>query len=592
MQEYLYTHTSTEATTGYFSCEPHPRPELGEALRYISRHPRDSFMRRHLLSRLINVSSAEVRALLELTFSPGDIPLPVQSLLEELALLHGEQSPASKDSLPGSDIGDVKSDAQSPLIFLRWSLLPDRELQKRWRTLFWENIRHHRALPKAKESGLPPLYPDQEEALSEPSRLLPGLSRAFTAPFSTHIATVHKGYLRLPENAYPIKKRPEARETAELAEQRLKALEILAGPEMRHTASLSPIALLRPWNMRLSLRQGRHDIQLHGQATTYGRGLALEDARASCLMEMVERASSYLSIEEDRVLNISEPTPLRSGSRSIIMDLFGKAVDPADFPSEVPYNDEELCWIRGVKSDNSEIFVPIQMAGLFCNLDEIDLSDAPGSTGIATGNTLEEAKLAALLEVIERDAEATTPFAKSSCFVLEADPALDPVVAALLADYKARGINVQFQDITGPLGIPVYQCFVMSTKGVISRGYGAGLSSRKAVISALTETPFPYPDGGPSGPLLRKLPVRQLHELPEYSLTSTAANVAMLEELLALNGRMPVYINLTNKGLDFPVVRALIPGMELGSDSDGFSRVPWRLYSNYLRLFDEKNEPH
>ena len=588
MQKYQYTHTSTEATTGYFSCEPYPRPGLEEALQYMVRHPLDSFMRRYLLSRLIDISLAEIQSVFEFAFPPGNMPLPARALLEEIALLRGENLPFEEACPSGSD--EDTTYPRSSLIFLRWKNLPDRELQEPWRALFRENIRQHRTLPEPQKCGLPPLYPMHEDALSDALRRLPGLSGTFMTPFSVHISTVFSRYCKLPDTAYPVKERPEASETAELAEQRLRSLGILAGAEMRHTASLSPIALLRPWNMELRLRQGRHDIRLQGQATTYGRGLALADARASCLMEMVERASSYLSIKEDRILNLRERNTLQGGSRSHVLESFGRAVDPADFPSEISYNDEDLCWMRGVQADGSDILVPVQMAGLFCNLDEVDLSDAPGSTGIATGNTLDEAKLAALLEVIERDAEATTPFAKSGCFALEADSTKDPLMARLLEDYRARGINVQFQDLTGPLGVPVFQCFVMSPKGVISRGYGAGLSSRRAIISALTETPFPYPDGGPSGPMLRKLPVRQLHELPEYSLASTAATVAMLEELLTRNGRMPAYVDLTRDGLDFPVVRALVPGMEPGSDSDGFSHVPWRLYHNYLSLFDERRE--
>ena len=78
------------------------------------------------------------------------------------------------------------------------------------------------------------------------------------------------------------------------------------------------------------------------------------------------------------------------------------------------------------------------MAGLFCNLDEVRLFDTPGSTGLATGNTMEEAKVAALLEIMERDAEAVTPFSKTNCFSLGAG---DARVAALLADYAARGIK-------------------------------------------------------------------------------------------------------------------------------------------------------
>ena len=125
----------------------------------------------------------------------------------------------------------------------------------------------------------------------------------------------------------------------------------------------------------------------------------------------------------------------------------------------------------------------------------------------------------------------------------------------------------------------------MSPKGAIARGHGAGLSARRAVISALTETPFPYPDGGPSGPILRKLPVRNLHELPDYSLSTPDRNLAMLEDLLRRNHRPPVYVDLTRADLGFPVVRAFIPGLELAADSDVFSRVPLRLYDNYLKMF-------
>ncbi|MDL2216758.1 YcaO-like family protein, partial [Desulfovibrio sp. OttesenSCG-928-M14] len=123
--------------------------------------------------------------------------------------------------------------------------------------------------------------------------------------------------------------------------------------------------------------------------------------------------------------------------------------------------------------------------------------------------------------------------------------------------------------------------FVMGPKGTLARGYGAGLSGAQAALSALTETPFPYPDGGPSGPMLRKLPTRLLHELPDYSLASPAANLALLEELLISNNRPPAYVTMTRRGLDFPVVRALVPGMQLSADSDAFSRVPLRLYMSH-----------
>jgi len=572
MMRYTYTHTSTEATTGYFSCEPTPVPSLGDALAHLAARPLDDFMRRHLITRISSLPVEVLDGALQEVFPDGGITPPIQALLKELALLN-----PSWAAHPIFAEYRLTSDAEeSSLIFLRWNRLPDKDLHRAWGEIFNANTRGHRALKSPQEIGLAPLY----TALNPD---LPGQSQAFSAPFSVSLPELHARFCADLAADAPPYQRPPAADTAALAEERLYCLGIIAGQEMRHTASLSPVALLRPWNIRLRVSCGRHEHTLEGQAKTYGRGLSLADARASCLMEMVERASVYLSVSNDSIEGRAHPTPVRLARLSELRDQGHKALEPNDFPLEVPYSDAPLYWMQGETPAGEPVQVPVQMAGLFCNLDEIALFDAPGSTGIATGCSPEEAKLAAVLEILERDAEATTPFSKASCFTLEADN--DPFLAALLADYKARGINIQFQDLTGPLGVPVYKCFVMSAKGTIAAGHGAGLSARRAIVAALTETPFPYPDGGPSGPPLRKLPVKTLHELPDYSLPNPAQNLAMLEELLRQNNRPPVYVDLTRADLAFPVVRCFIPGLELTADRDGFSRVPYRLFSNYLRLF-------
>lgn len=586
---YRYQHTATEATTGYFSCEPDPVPPLREALIYLAEHPLDDFMRRHLLNRLTALSAEEMKRLLLQAFPAGNLPEGIQALLQELAVVN----PAQFASLAAAD--DAASNGATSLIFLRWRALPDRKLQQEWGRLFSANIRDHRILKNEILSALAPLYPEAGQPPSSSdggkpeikTRATPGQREVFQDTFSVQMQSLHKEHAAaLPENA-PAYQRPPASETSRIAEERLSALGIIAGQEMRHTASLSPVALLRPWHIRLAVRNGSLDYTLDGQATTYGRGLSVADARASCLMEMVERASVYLSVADGHVTDRVSPMPLIRGTRTEILSRFGSALDPNDFPLEVTYEDAPLHWVKGQScgssSENGDMYVPVQMVGLFCNLDEVSLFEALGSTGIATGCTLAEAKIAALLEIFERDAEATTPFSKDNCFLLEAEKNTDPIIAALLADYAARGISVQFQDITGPMGVPVFQCFVTSPKGAIARGYGAGLSARRAVISALTETPFPYPDGGPSGPALRKLPRKALHELPDYSLPDPQSCLALLEELLVVNGRAPVYVDVSRKGLEFPVVRAFIPGMELNADTDAFSRVPVRLYANWRK---------
>ena len=575
---YIYTHTSTEATTGYFSCEPSPPPFLSEALAHLAAHPLDDFMRRHLIAKVNGLPPQELTEALRELYPHNAFPQAILTLLEEFSLLNpalAERLPSPGSAASGGQDRDAEDGTS--LIFQRWGRLPDREAQRAWGAVFDANMRGHRALQSPDEIGLAPLYRD-----AVPESSLPGLRSVFTAPFTVSLPEIHAAW-KARTDGQTAYQRPPSAATAALAEERLARLGVIAGPEMRHTASLSPIALLRPWNIRLHVRCGRHEHTLEGQGTTYGRGLSLADARASCLMEMVERASMYFSVSDGGIEDRAAPTPLRRARRSELLHEDLAALDPNNFPLEVPYEDSPLYWLQGASAAGTPVYVPAQMAGLFCNLDEIALFDAPGSTGIATGCTLEEAKLAAILEILERDAEATTPFSKASCFTLEADD--DSFIAALLADYKARGINVQFQDLTGPLGVPVYKCFVMSPKGAIAAGHGAGLSARKALVSALTETPFPYPDGGPSGPLLRKLPLLKLEDLPDYSLPAPAAALAMLEDLLERNDRPPIYADMTHAGLAFPVVRCCIPGLELAADRDGFSRVPYRLYQNYLRLF-------
>jgi len=47
----------------------------------------------------------------------------------------------------------------------------------------------------------------------------------------------------------------------------------------------------------------------------------------------------------------------------------------------------------------------------------------------------------------------------------------------------------------------------------------------------------------------------------------------------------PIYIDLTREDVGLPVVKALVPGLELIADFDGFSRVSPRLFRNYLRAW-------
>ncbi|MBI5897456.1 MAG: hypothetical protein HZB24_16075, partial [Desulfobacterales bacterium] len=87
---------------------------------------------------------------------------------------------------------------------------------------------------------------------------------------------------------------------AATALERLSRAGVTVGTEMRHEASLSPIALLRSWQLSHTVDCGRHHYRFAGEQISYGRGLALAEARVACVMEVVERASTYATIAGGR----------------------------------------------------------------------------------------------------------------------------------------------------------------------------------------------------------------------------------------------------------------------------------------------------
>jgi ribosomal protein S12 methylthiotransferase accessory factor YcaO len=429
-------------------------------------------------------------------------------------------------------------------------------------------MNEHHPLPSPTQAGLP--LPCKPAGLGEQEASQPG------------IETLRERIIANPLPETP--PRPMPGETARIGLERLERFGVVQGPLQRHEASLSPVALLRQWRLEIEVKNGRHDYTLSGTQTAYGRGLALEDAMASYVMEMVERKSSFASLAKGKTNGYRREHDIAHGNFSTLRKGAEQVLDPNTLALDIPYQDEPLYWIRAERNGpegRESVLVPAQCVFLFCNLDEIQLFSGLGSTGLASGNSLEEAKVSALLEIIERDHESVTPFDPRQCFTMETR---DPSLAELLLRYRQQGIHLQFQDLTSSMEIPCCKCFVMDRTNRIVKGCGASLNAAKALLSAMTETPFPFPAGPASAPGLEGLLRVPMDALPDYSTGNPAGDLALLEAVLAAHGFHPLYVDLTRKDIDLPVVRAIVPGMEVGADVDWYSRVRPRLFRNYTRM--------
>lgn len=544
---YNYERAYTRSSTGYFKCIPAEKLTLNEALALLPCRPFDTFLHQYALDLL---RESDLKDLCD--FEP-ESPF-LAALFLEAAILrengctikNGQKQAASRLQL------------FSPLLILWESQLPE--------VFFLEEIRANfeqgatLKLDEIQKRLKPEHYPQNAE--------IPFCSLKIKSP----------GKRGAPTQA-------SQREFYSRLLDRLAKANLLTFPEMRHEASLSPIALTRQWPM-LTESELDSPYALSGTATAYGRGLSLTQARISLHMEILERASAHADFEMGGLFGAGRVRGTDLSLLKCSVEDLEKNRQKYFFPAlsnlKELYFKTDFYWLEGQR-EKEKVWVPAQAVFLFTNLPEPTIFEQGGSTGLGAGDTIARAKLSALLEIIERDSHATSPFIEKRCFMAASR---DAALQGLLDDYRLKRIYPIFQDITSETGIPAYRCLVRGGQGDAAIGTAADLSGKSALLSALTETPWPYSwatlAGKPSKAPASPLPVRYIEDLPDYSQGNCEDDLKTVEEVLAKSGIAPIYLDLTRSDLQIPVVRAFVPGLE--THAEFTTHLPSRLLNHLQDL--------
>lgn len=561
--------SSTELATGFFTALPCSQLSLDEAVALLHHRPMDKFLHQYALNLMAKLDTDEVESII--TRAKAEDNMILQALTCEQLLL---SQPLPKVEQFFSRAAITEMGCYTPLVDIPSALMANRRLHTGWIKIFRENMTNHTPLPSPDRTGLPPICHGECMVRQEQ-----------TVTIVDMISTMIKS--KKDEKPLESGQQFSLEQTAQTALERLNGAGVKIEQEMRHESSLSPFALLRRWSFSTWTDNLRNRFTLSGPQTSYGRGLTLEHARASLSMEIVERCSAFASISQRGVEGYARDYPLTRATHQELLERGISALNPADLALEVNYSGEPLHWIEGMtpgKNGLEPAMVPVQALFLFCNLDETSLFSGLGSTGLASGNTMEQAKLSAVLEIVERHQEATVPFTPETCFDLVTK---NSPIASLFEAYRAMGIHLQFQDLTPKSGIPCCKCFVRAKDGTIHKGTATRLNARQAIVSAMTETTYPFPSGPPSAGGLADLVGVRYNNLPDYSTGDHGQDLDLVEKLLMANGRRPFYVDLTRRDIGLPVVKALIPGMDILGDFDRFSRVHPELFQNYLERFSQ-----
>lgn len=115
-----------------------------------------------------------------------------------------------------------------------------------------------------------------------------------------------------------------------------------------------------------------------------------------------------------------------------------------------------------------------------------------GSNGLASGGSLEDAILAGLYEIIERDAWTLSEYLQNSGMLLTRSPLTDAPekIETCVQKLEAADLRLHLFDITTDYNVPVFCAIILDLSGRCAGtfgGYGCHLNAEIAAVRAITE---------------------------------------------------------------------------------------------------------
>ena len=367
-------------------------------------------------------------------------------------------------------------------------------------------------------------------------------------------------------------------------------------PEVRIAGDPSLRVHLAGLNPGWSDRQDIDGLRASLRQSAMGKGLTIASSRAGALAEALERQSMIWQGDETvRVARMDDlegainpqNIQLYSAAQIAIAELDGSPTHGFHYVPKAFTVDQEHAWsqVRGI-SDDRRAWIPTAIAYLGAP------QTGPGSlrgcsNGVAAGNSVDEALLQGLLELVERDSVALWWYSRAHRPGVDLDATDDPRVRAALAPLRARGRDAWVLDITSDLGIPAMAAFSSSPKGgQVLMGFGAHVDPVIAVVRALTEVC--QSESGVSEWKAGGTPEGALKAAPEIEGEWLAAVTTGTDSWLAPHGSVPLarassldlhesldavlaalskagleawWMDLTRRDIGLPVVRTVVPGL-------------------------------
>ena len=348
-----------------------------------------------------------------------------------------------------------------------------------------------------------------------------------------------------------------------------------------------------------------------------GKGPTRMDAKASALMESIERYSSLPSGNRNKMIQ---------GSYKEVSKV-SKILHPSNVvePMILEYDDEMIMdFLSGYDLvNNDQILIPAPLA-LFRYSPKppaINPFAYHHTNGLASGNVLEEAICHSLCELIERDATSLAELNASALpynflrtmtkYLSDNGLEIDPVdgtefvdddskypdvdisnidfkpISNLVKKFNDAKIPLIIKDITSPIGVPTFNAssieWITEDYGYLAEGHGTHPDARIALLRAITEVSqtraaniqgarddlrkISYgnsnSDEKKTWQFMKSKNTIQFSEIKSFIHDDILDDINFILSRLVSNGlKQVIVVELTNPQIMIPVVRTIVPGLE------------------------------
>ncbi|MBN2568093.1 MAG: YcaO-like family protein [Deltaproteobacteria bacterium] len=311
---------------------------------------------------------------------------------------------------------------------------------------------------------------------------------------------------------------------------------------------------------------------------TMGKGSSPEQAEASALMELIERFShaNYPHSHKFRTGRYSDFEQFSIPFDRIFHVPHRKSFVPEE--NKEKFKELSFCWLPAYSLlQKKDFMIPYEW-----------FADIQGTNGLSAGNTLEEAVLQGLSEVIERHVSSVINCERRSVPTIDLASVRDPVARDLIRKYIYNGIELFIKDFSMNIGIPTIAGIAFDPssypQSMVVMCAATATHPEKALIRVLTEIQqmaidYFKQDYYAGGILPKFYDIREaeylisnnktvsIDELPDVSDNDILIELENYTKALDAIDFEPIVIDTTHPVLRIPSVFVLVPGSELYDNS-------------------------